>query len=397
MNRKGLEERREDLKSQMQSLLEKAKIETRSLTEEETTQFDELEKEIKNIDSTIEREERMEKMEVKKEKLDVTKELTSEEKRYYETVEERDDYTAFANYIRNQVTGNETRAEGTNLTKTDNGAVIPQTIINKIVTKVEDIAPVYAFATHYVMAGTVNIPKEDTSADSITVAYSTEFTDLTSHSSKFATIELTGYLYGALTKISRSLLRNSNFNLTNWVIERMAMKIAKFIEKELLYGTSSKVSGVAGSYGSDMKVTLADKSKVTADELIDMQELVPDAYQGNAIWVMSKATRKAIRKLKNTDGDYLLNRDLTAKWGYTLLGRDVYVSDNVENLGTASKLVAFYGDFSGLAVKESGTIEVQILDQLYATQHAIGVVAWGEIDAKVEDTSKISVLLTPSA
>ena len=40
MNRKGLEERREDLKSQMQSLLEKAKIETRSLTEEEATQFD---------------------------------------------------------------------------------------------------------------------------------------------------------------------------------------------------------------------------------------------------------------------------------------------------------------------------------------------------------------------
>lgn len=396
MNRKGLEEKRNDLKSQMSALLETSKKEERAMTEQEVANFDNLEKEIRNIDATIEREDKMENMEEKETKTE-NGELTAEEKRYYKSVEERNDYDAFANYIRSQVTGIENRAE-TQLTKGDNGAVIPKTIINKIIEKVSDISPVYRLATHYNIAGTVNVPKEDESSDSITVAYATEFTDLTSHSNKFATIELTGYLYGALTKISKSLLKNSNFNLTNWVINKMAKKIAKFIEGELLNGTTSKTLGVVGSYDTtNMKVTLAKKSSITADELIDLQELVPDVYQSDSIWIMNKATRKAIRKLKDGQGNYLLEKDSTAKWGYRLMNNDVYCSDNMTALGTASKPVIMYGDFSGLAVKESEQSEIQVLNELFAAQHAIGVVAWGEIDAKVEDTQKIAVAVSGSA
>ena len=112
---------------------------------------------------------------------------------------------------------------------------------------------------------------------------------------------------------------------------------------------------------------------------------------------MNKATRTAIRKLKDSDGNYLLNRDLSAKWGYTLLGKDVYTTDNVNALGQVSKEVVVYGDLSGLAVKESETQEIQILTEKFATQHAIGVIAWGEIDAKVEDTQKIAVAVTPAS
>lgn len=395
MNIKGLEEKRNDLKSQMTEMLNNSKKEERALTEEEASKFDEMEKEIKNIDATIEREERMENMEEKETKAEDTRELTAEEKRMYTSVEERDDYNSFAEYIRSQA---EKRADASNLTKGDNGAVIPKTIINKIIDKVEDISPIYRLATHYNIGGTITIPTVDESADSITVAYATEFTDLTSHSNKFGTIELSGFLYGALTKISKSLLRNSNFNLTNWVINKMAQKIAKFIEKELLYGTTSKVSGVVGSYDStNMNKALASKTAITSDELIDTQELIPDLYQGNAIWIMNKATRTAIRKLKDSDNNYLLNKDLSAKWGYTLLGKDVYCSDQVDKLGAVSKNVIFYGDFSGLAVKESETAEIQILNELFAAQHAIGVVAWGEIDAKVEDKQKIAVVTTPAS
>ena len=397
MNIKGLEEKRNDLKSQMTSMISTAKKENRALSQEETSKFDNCEKEIKEIDATIEREEKLNNMEEKEVKVDETRELTKEEKRFYESVEERDDYKAFAGYIRSQVTGMESRAD-VNLTKGDNGAVIPKTIINKIIEKVEEISPVYRLATHYNIAGTINVPKEDDGTSSITVAYATEFTDLESKSNKFASIELTGYLYGALTKMSKSLLKNTDFNLTNWVVKKMAKKIAKFIEGELLNGTTNKVSGIKGSYDStNMKVTLNSKSAITADELIDIQEKLPDDYQADAVWIMNKATRTAIRKLKDSDGNYLLNRDLSAKWGYTLLGKDVYTTDNVNALGQVSKEVVVYGDLSGLAVKESETQEIQILTEKFATQHAIGVVAWGEIDAKVEDTQKIAVAVTPAS
>lgn len=398
MKIKGLKEKREDLKNQMRSILDSAKAEERALSDEEASKFDALDKEVKSIDSTIEREEKMNSLEEKEVKSETNKELTPAEKRMYKSIEERDDYNSFAEYIRSEVSGVKNRADASSLTKSDNGAVIPKTIINKIIEKVEDISPIYKLATHYDIPGTANIPTEDTSVDSITVAYATEFTDLTSHSNKFGTIELTGYLYGALTKISKSLLKNSNFQLTNWVINKMSKKIAKFLEGELLNGTTNKVSGIAGSYDStNMNKVLASKSAVTSDELIDAQELVLDIYQADAIWVMNKATRTAIRKLKDNEGNYLLNRDLSAKWGYTLLGKDVYCSDNVAKLGATSKNVVFYGDLSGLAVKEGEKTEIQILTELFAAQHAIGVVAWGEIDAKVEDKQKIAVVSTPAS
>ena len=383
MNIKALEERRNDLKGQLEALLDGAKAEERAMTSEEITKFDEIEAEINNIDKTIEREEKintMENREIKKE----------------ETIEERD-LKSFADYIRNSVAGIESRAE-TNLAKGDNGAVIPRTIVNKIMEKVEDISPIYKLATKYHIAGVINVPKEDESSDTITVAYATEFTELESHSNKFATIELTGYLYGALTKISKSLLRNSDFDLTNWVVKKMAKKIAKFIEKELINGTSGKISGILGSYdATNMKVTLAKAGAIAADELIDLQELIPDEYQADCIWVMNRATRKAIRKLKDGQGNYLLEKDSTSKWGYRLMGADVYCSDNIVALGTAGKPVIMYGDFSGLAVKEGEKSEIQVLTERFATQHAIGVVAWGELDAKIEDTQKIAVAVTGSA
>ena len=383
MNIKGLEEKRNDFKSQMEAMLDTAKAEERAMTSEEITKFDELENEIKNIDATIEREEKRNIMENKEIKKDVT-------------VEERD-VQSFADYIRNAVSGLENRAE-TNLAKGDNGAVIPKTIVKKIMEKVEDISPIYKLATKYNMGGVINVPKEDDTSDTITVAYATEFTELESHSNKFATIELTGFLYGALTKISKSLLRNSDFDLTNWVVKKMAKKIAKFIERELIHGTSGKVSGILGSYDTNnMKITTAKASAITADELIDLQESVPDDYQAESIFVMNRSTRKAIRKLKDGQGNYLLEKDSTSKWGYRLLGNDVYCSDNMLALGTAGKPVVMYGDFSGLAVKEGEKTEIQVLTERFATQHAVGVVAWGEIDAKVEDTQKIAVAVTGSA
>ena len=380
---KELMEKRAELQEKMDNLLDTAKEEKRAMSTEEVAQFDEMEAEIKNIDATIEREEKR----AKAEKKEIKEELTVEER----------DYKNFANYIRDLASGSETRAE-VNLTKGDNGAVIPSTIINKIMDKVGEISPVYRLATKYNIAGTINIPKVDESAGSITVAYGTEFTDLESKANKFATIELTGYLYGALTKISKSLLNNSDFNLVNWVIDKMAKKVAKFIEGELLNGTTSKTAGIAGSYdATNMKVTLASKTAITADELIDIQDKLPDAYQGSACWIMAKDTRNKIRKLKDGQNNYLLVRDFSQEGAYTLLGKPVYLSDNVASLGTASKNVIFYGDMSGLAVKEAETAEVQILREKYATQHAVGIVMWGEIDAKVEDTQKIAVAVTASA
>ena len=139
-------------------------------------------------------------------------------------------------------------------------------------------------------------------------------------------------------------------------------------------------------------MTAAATTVIVADELIDLQEAIPDMYQKDAIWIMNKATRTAIRKLKDSNGDYILNKDATAKWGYTLFGKDVYVSENMPTMA-AGKTAIFYGDMSGLAVKLSEDMSIEVLREKFATQHAIGVVGWIEIDSKVENAQKIAKLV----
>lgn len=378
MNIKALLEKKEDLKSKMKGIVDAAKAENRELTEAEVKNFDELEKSIKDVESTIERMKKIEDMEIKAPKAEDKKELTQEEK----------DIKAFADIIRNETTA-------TQLTKTDNGVVIPSTIAKKIIDKVAEISPIYARATKYNAKGTLVIPKIDTSTDDVAVEYATEFSELVEKSNKFSSITLTGYLAGSLVKVSKSLLNNSDFNLTQFVIERMAQKLAAFIEKEGINGTTNKISGILGSYDStNMKVTLGAKSSTTADELIDIQEMIPDTYQANACWIMNRNTRKAIRKLKDGQGNYLLNQIFGKAWDYELLGKPVFCSENVAKLGTASKPVMIYGDISGLAIKVVEEMDIQVLLEKFATQHAIGVCGYAELDAKVENTQKIAVAVT---
>lgn len=380
---KKLMEQRAALQAELQQLLDTAQNEERAMSEEETTKFDELESKIKSIDATIKAEERARDLSLNVHSNKHHEELRAEERA---AAEEK----VFADYIRGVVSEN--RAD-VNMTTGDNGAVIPTSIANKIIKKVYDICPIYQLADRYNVGGTLSIPYYDESTSAITMAYATEFAELEAKAGKFLSIELKGFLAGALTKVSKSLINNNVFDIVNFVINQMAENIAKWIENECLNGTSDKIDGIAKA---SQVVTAAAATAITGDELIDLQEQVPDAYQTSCIWIMNKATRSAIRKLKNSDGDYLLQKDATARWGYKLFGADVYCSDNMSKMA-AGKTAVVYGDMSGLAVKVSEDINIEVLREKYATQHAVGVVGWLEMDAKIENQQKIAVLKMAAA
>lgn len=383
---KKLREDRATKQAEMQKILDAAKTENRAMSKDDVSKFDTLESEIKSIDSTISAEERA---------LDLEKK-TAVTPKSEKTVEERAEAEerAFDRFLRGTLEERTDDPTDVNFTTTDNGTVIPKSIANKIIKKVYDISPVYQMATRYNAKGELIIPYYDESTQSITMSYADEFTDATSTSGKFTNISLKGYLARALTKVSQSLMNNSNFNLLDFIVSQMGENIAKFIEKELIKGTTSKVTGL--SSGVTQKITSASATAITADELMDVQDLVPDTYQGGAVWIMNRKTRSIIRKLKDSDGNYLLNKDFSAKWGYTLLGKDVYCSDNVDEIA-ATKDAVFYGDLTGLAVKVSEEVNVQVLREKYAEQHAVGVLGFVEFDAKVENAQKLSKLTIKTA
>lgn len=378
-NLKKLNERRAALMEQLESMVRTCETETRAFNEEEQGRYNDILTEVRNIDTTLDAADQAAGLgQVERRAAGGSKETLSREE-----LETR----AFECYIRGVAPGVETR-EAVNMTVGDNGAVIPTSIANKIIEMVKDISPIYAMATHYDVGGTLTIPSYDESAQKITMAYATEFTALTSTSGKFTSTSLGGFLAGALTKVSMSLVNNSKFDIVSYVIRKMAEAAAEWIENELINGTASKITGLSSASAT---VTAASATAITADELIDLQESVPDKLQSGCIWLMSRATRAAIRKLKDGDGNYLLNKDATSKWGYSLFGHDVYVSQSMPDMA-AGKAAVFYLDPRGLAVKVAENPSVQVLREKFADEHAVGVICWMEVDAKIENAQMIAKL-----
>ena len=379
MNLKALAEQRATLLAEMEAISETAKAETRAYTEEELARAEELEAQIRAIDATYKAEEARAVLAASPKAVPVDGDITPTDKT---EAEER----AFAQYI----VDSKAEFRAGELTMSANGAVIPTSIVNKIISKVKEISPLYAMATKYNIGGTITIPYYDESTSAITMGYVEEFTELESHVGQFKSIELKGYLAGTLSVLSLSLINNSQFDVIGYIVNKMAEAIANWVEKELLHGTSQKITGLS-NISAAMTVTAASQTAITADEIMELQDKVIDAFQNGACFIMNRETRSAIRKLKDSDGDYLLNRDISAKWGYTLFGKDVYTTDNADTMA-AGKTVIYYGDFSGLAVKLSEDASINVLRERYATQHAVGVYAYMEMDAKIENAQKIACL-----
>jgi HK97 family phage major capsid protein len=372
---KELNEKKNDLITRAEEVLNKAKEEKRELTEAEAEELAEIRDNVRRIIKTLGIKEDFDKMEGGKPVGEKVTEVEVEK-------EERalNEEKAFADYIRGVVTNE----RASNMELTDNGAVIPTTIANRIIRKVYDISPILQRSTKYNVKGKLELPYYDESTQAIKVAFATEFQELESNIGKLDSITLEGYLAGALSLVSRSLINNAQFDIVAFVVDVMAYDISRFIEDVLLNGKGS-VTGLSDL--TNVKTT-ASATAIDADELISAQGKVKDVYQDNAIWIMSPATRDAIRSLQDKMGRYLLQDDISLPFGKSLLGKPVYVSDNMSDI-ESGKTVIYYGDMSGLATKFSEDLSIQVLREKYATMHAVGVVGWVEFDSKVENAQKI--------
>ena len=381
MNVKALMEKRAEYQQTMDDLVKSADTENRAMNEDEIAKFDAAEKEIRAIDETLAREERARGIEHKKAPKEVEDRAAEEER-------------AFADYVMGRVT--ELRTGEQNMTMANNGAIVPTSIANRIIKAVKDRCPILAGATIYNVKGTLKIPvwgKANTTHD-IAVGYQTEFTEITADSGKFTSVDLSGYLAGALTLIGKSVENNGTFSVVNFIVAQMADEIAEFIEGQLLVGTGT--SAAQGATNTTNTVTAAAAAAISADDLIKLQASIKQAYQANACWTMAPATFLAVKQLKDNNGRYLLQDNISGAFPFMLLGKPVYLSDNMPAIAASAKTV-LYGDYSGLSVNFRENISVEVLREKYATQHAIGVVSWFEFDAKVSDAQKLAVLVQKSA
>ena len=214
----------------------------------------------------------------------------------------------------------------------------------------------------------------------------------------FGQVSIGAYKVGTMIKVSEELLNDSVFDLEAYISREFARRIGAKEEEAFFTGDGSgKPLGVlAATGGAETGVTTASATAITADELIDLFYSLKAPYRRNAVWVLNDSTIKAIRKLKDNQGQYLWQPSLTAGAPDLLLGKPVRTSAYMPAIAADAKTIAF-GDFSYYWIADRQGRSFKRLNELYAATGQVGFLASQRVDGKLVLPEAIKVLAQKSA
>ena len=341
--------------------------ETRAISEDETKEYEEVTREIASLDQRIEILETKEREFVNTEvdKLDVSQELRE--------------------FLKNPSIS--LRAYGTgagNVFKaSDAGAIIPKTLSDKIIEKILAESDVLPKLTRYTLTGELLIPKFD--ASTLSVAFYEEFAETVESNAQFTSIKLTTFRISGLLKIAQELIHNVKFDIESFLISKIAESFRLFLEKSVVQGASGKFDSLFTA-STENTLTLAKKDTYSINDLIDLQAKLKSAFQSKAVFVMHKNTLTILRKLQDNNGQYYVLPDVTRGFGLQVLNTSILTTD----YAPAGQVL--YADLSAYGLSASEEMNIQVLNEKFATQHAVGVSIHGQFGGKIVDDQAFALL-----
>ena len=209
----------------------------------------------------------------------------------------------------------------------------------------------------------------------------------------FGQVSIGAYKVGTMIKVSEELLNDSVFDLESYIAKEFARRIGAKEEEAFFTGDGSgKPLGVlAATGGAETGVTAASSTAVTADELMDLFYSLKSPYRKKAVWVLNDSTIKAVRKLKDSTGQYLWQPSLVAGTPDTLLGRPVKTSAYMPVIAAGAKTIAF-GDFSYYWIADRQGRSFKRLNELYAANGQVGFLGSQRVDGKLVLSEAVKVL-----
>jgi len=209
----------------------------------------------------------------------------------------------------------------------------------------------------------------------------------------FGQTSIGAYKLGTFIKVSDELLNDSVFDLQSYISTEFARRMGSKEEEAFFVGDGSgKPTGIFGaSGGAQVGATTAGATAITVDEVIDLFYSLKSPYRKKAVFIMNDATVKAIRKLKDGQGQYLWQPSLTAGTPDTILNRPVFTSAYVPTIAAGAKTIAF-GDFGYYWIADRQGRSFKRLNELFATTGQVGFMATQRVDGKLILPEAIKVL-----
>lgn len=267
----------------------------------------------------------------------------------------------------------------------------PQMFVEQLIANIKDLVFIRQMATVYTTdkADGLGVPSLDTDVDD--PDWTQEIGTIAADTGlAFGKRELKAQALTKLVKISKTLLRQNAIDTASVVMDRLAYKFGIAEEKAFLSGTGANqplgvFTASADGIPTSQDTTAANANSIVADDLINVKHDVKLQYWKNGAWVFGRPVLKAVRKLKDSNNNYIWATGLGPGQGFqgnagTLLDSPYYVSEYAPSTITTGLYTAIFGDFSKYWIADALDMQVQVLDQLYAVTNQNGYIARKETD-----------------
>lgn len=366
------------------------------LSAEDTVTYEKMEQEIVDLGHEIERQERLDAFE-REMNIPVSAPITQKPesaKVDAKTGRASDAYkSAFWAQARTKggVISSEVRNALQEGVDSEGGYLVPDEFENTLITALENDNVVRSLAhTFTTSSGNHKIPIVTTKG---TASWVDEEGAIPEGDDSFGQQLIGAHKVATMIKVSEELLNDSAFDLEGYFRTEFARRIGNKEEEAFLVGNGTgKPTGIFHTTGgAELGVTAASGTAITSDELIDLFYSLNSAYRRNAVWLLNDATMKNIRKLKDSNGQYLWQPALHEGGFDTLLGKRIYTSPFVPEMAAGKKTVAF-GDFSFYWIGDRAGITFKRLNERFAETGQIGFIASKRLDGKLILPEAIKVL-----
>jgi len=211
----------------------------------------------------------------------------------------------------------------------------------------------------------------------------------------FGQVNLGAHKLATLLKISEELLNDSAFNMEQYTAREFGRRIGRAEEEAFITGSGTgRPTGFLTT--AQVGVTTAGATAITLDEVIDLYHSLREPYRRKAVFILNDMTVKAIRKLKDTTGQYLWQPSVIVGAPDTILGRPIKTSSYMPAVEVGSKVIAF-GDFSYFWIADRQGRSFKRLNELYAANGQVGFLGSQRVDGKLILPESIKLLQMKSA
>jgi len=271
--------------------------------------------------------------------------------------------------------------------ETSLGFLAPTEFVAEVLRDVIEMSPIRSLATVRTITGkSIQQPKIN---DAETIYWLDEQALPTSEDFDSELLSFPAHVAGALRSVSQSGLEDIAY-LEAELRASFARTFAKGEGTAFISGSGIKrPEGILEN--SDVSETTSSvTNQVSFDDLISLEASIKEPYLPNATWLMNRATKGRMRKIKDTNGQYIWSPSVAVKEAPTILGYPVVLCPDLANVATAAQPIIFGDIRAGYKIVDRVGMTVQVMLEKYAP--LVGFLARKRLGGQVQLPEALGIL-----